>query len=106
MAFLENDGREYSASASFLFLLCFFKKGWGCAHRSNIFLLGLTLSAPHTWRLEARSCCGSCHRSDTALGIIHDYVAHPEHPDWTLPQGWIEEDQKNTGSSSNLKAEV
>ena len=59
--------------------------------------------SPHTTRLEARSC-GSCHRNDQALGIIDKHVTHPDHPEWILPRGWIDDGQDKPGESSNPRA--
>ena len=59
--------------------------------------------SPHTTRLDGRSCNG-CHQSDSALGIIHEHVTHPDHPEWILPRGWIDEGQKTPGASSHPEA--
>ena len=59
--------------------------------------------SPHTTRLEARNC-GSCHRNDQALGIIDKHVTHPDHPEWILPRGWIDDGQDKPGESSNPRA--
>jgi hypothetical protein len=53
-------------------------------------------TSAHTTQKKGRSCT-SCHQSDEALGIITDWAAHPEHPEWKTPVGWISGNQKKPG---------
>ena len=69
-------------------------------HRVGILLIS---KQSQVGRLEARSC-GSCHRNDQALGIIDKHVTHPDHPEWILPRGWIDDGQDKPGESSNPRA--
>ena len=55
--------------------------------------------SPHTTQLKVRSC-ESCHRNDAALGIIREQATHPEHPEWSLPLGWITENAKQPGKAA------
>lgn len=53
-------------------------------------------TSAHTTQKTGRSCA-SCHQSEEALGIITGWVAHPDHPEWTTPIGWISKNQKQPG---------
>ncbi len=59
--------------------------------------------SPHT-TVRAGRTCESCHLSDEALGIIKSSITHPEHPEWSLPKGWIREDSQKPGNASNPDA--
>lgn len=53
----------------------------------------------HTTQKVGRSCV-SCHQSDQAIGVFKSRAAHPDHPDWQTPIGWITEAQKTPGKAT------
>ena len=55
--------------------------------------------SPHTTQLKVRSC-ESCPNNDAALGIIRGHAAFPEHPEWSVPLGWIAEKAKQPGKAA------
>ncbi|MBC8257892.1 MAG: hypothetical protein H8E38_02655 [SAR324 cluster bacterium] len=55
--------------------------------------------SPHTTQGRSRTC-ESCHQNAAALGIISEQAYSPEHPEWSVPMGWIQENAAKPGKAS------
>ena len=56
-------------------------------------------TSAHTTQKGGRSC-ESCHRSDSALGLIKQWARAPQNRDWITPIGWIDEKNFKLGKAT------